>query len=73
MRFYRDFSPEGTELFSWVVAMSNGFIIQVQVQMDKLRALNRYIEEKAWGPFRCQIFPSYNFVAITTQLKKDHS
>ena len=71
--FYRDFPPEGTELVSWVVAMSFGFIIQVQVQADKLRALNRYIEEKAWGPFRCQIYPSYNFVPIAAQLKKDHS
>ena len=25
--FYRDFPPQGTELVSWVVAMSYGFII----------------------------------------------
>ena len=40
--FYRDFPPEGSELVSWVVAMSFGFIIQLRVEPDKVRALNRY-------------------------------
>ena len=30
--FYRDFPPEGTELVSWVVAMSYGFIIQLRLK-----------------------------------------
>ena len=71
--FYRDFPPEGTELISWVVAMSYGFIIQVKVETNKLRTLNRFIEQRAWGAFRYQIFPSYDFIPIATQLKKDHS
>ncbi len=71
--FYRDFPPEGTEVISWVVAMSYGFIIQVKVEADKLRALNRFIEQKAWGAFRYQIFPSYDFIPIAAQLKKEHS
>ena len=71
--FYRDFPPEGTELVSWVVALSFGFIIQVQVEVDKLRALNRFMESKAWGAFRYQVFPSYDFVPIAAQLKKEHT
>ncbi len=71
--FYRDFPPEGTEVISWVVAMSYGFIIQVKVEADKLRALNRFIEQKAWGAFRYQIFPSYDFIPIAAQLRKEHS
>ncbi len=42
--FYRDFPPEGSELVSWVVAMSYGFIIQLRVEADKIRSLNRYME-----------------------------
>lgn len=38
--FYRDFPPEGTELVSWVVAMSYGFIIQLRVEPRALRTLN---------------------------------
>ena len=71
--FYRDFPPEGTEVVSWVVAMSFGFIIQVRVEVDKVRALNRYMEEKAWGAWRYEVYPSYDFVPIAAQLKKDHA
>ena len=71
--FYRDFPPEGTEVVSWAVAMSFGFIIQVRVEVDKVRALNRYMEEKAWGAWRYEVYPSYDFVPIAAQLKKDHA
>ncbi len=71
--FYRDFPPEGSELVSWVVAMSYGFIIHLRVKPDGLRALNRFMEQKAWGAFRYEVFPSYDFAPIATQLKKDHA
>ncbi len=71
--FYRDFPPEGSEVVSWVVAMSYGFIIQLRVEPDKLRSVNRYMEQKAWGAFRYEVFPSYDFVPIAGQLKKEHA
>ena len=71
--FYRDFPPEGSELVSWVVAMSYGFIIQLLVQPDALRNLNRFIEQKAWGAFRYEIFPSYDFTPIAEKFKNEHS
>jgi len=71
--FYRDFPPEGSELVSWVVAMSYGFIIQLLVEPDALRNLNRFIEQKAWGAFRYEIFPSYDFTPIAKKFKKEHS
>jgi len=71
--FYRDFPPEGSELVSWVVAMSFGFIIQLRVEPDKVRALNRYMEQKAWGAFRYQVFPGYDFAPIAANLKTEHA
>ena len=71
--FYRDFPPEGSELVSWVVAMSFGFIIQLRVEPDKIRNLNRYMEQKAWGAFRYQVFPSYDFAPIAATLKTEHA
>ena len=71
--FYRDFPPEGTEVISWVVAMSFGFIINVKVEADKIRTLNRYMEQKAWGAFRYEVYPAYDFIPIAAQLKKDHA
>lgn len=69
--FYRDFPPEGSELVSWTVAMSYGFIILVRVEPGALRNLNRFMEQKAWGAFRYEVFPSYDFAPIAAQLKKE--
>jgi hypothetical protein len=71
--FYRDWPPEGVEPVSWTVAMSHGFIITVRVDADKVRNLNRYMEGKAWGAWRYEVYPSYDFIPIAAQLKKDHA
>ena len=71
--FYRDFPPEGSELVSWVVAMSYGFIIHLLVEPDGLRNLNRFMEQKAWGAFRYEVYPSYDFKPIAETLKKEHT
>lgn len=69
--FYRDFPPEGTELVSWVVAMSYGFIINLRVEPDALRSLNRFMEQKAWGAFRYEVYPTYDFAPIAQKFKQD--
>ena len=71
--FYRDFPPEGSELVSWVVAMSYGFIITLRVEADKVRNLNRYMEQKAWGAFRYEAYPAYDFTPIAATLKREHA
>ena len=71
--FYRDFPPEGSEIISWVVAMSYGFIIQLRMAPAGLRNLNRFIEQKAWGAFRYEVYPSYDFEPIAQQLKETHT
>ena len=71
--FYRDFPPEGSELVSWVVAMSYGFIIQLRLELAALRNLNRFMEQKAWGVFRYEVYPSYDFEPIAQKFKQDHS
>ena len=71
--FYRDWPPEGVEPVSWTVAMSHGFLITVRVDADKVRNLNRYMESKAWGAWRYEVYPAYDFTPIAAQLKKDHA
>ena len=71
--FYRDFPPEGSELVSWVVAMSYGFIIHLRVEPDGLRNLNRFMEQKAWGAFRYEVYPSYDFRPIAEKFKQEHA
>ncbi len=71
--FYRDFPPEGVELVSWVVAMSFGFVMHLRVEPDAIRNVNLFFEKKAWGAFRYEVYPSYDFVAVAEKLKQDHS
>jgi len=40
---------------------------------DKVRSVNRYMAQKAWGAFRYQVFPSYDFAPIAADLKKQHA
>ena len=68
--FYREFPPEGSELVSWVVAMSFGFIISLRVKPAALRTLNRFIEQRAWGAFRSEVYPSYDFAPIAETFKQ---
>jgi hypothetical protein len=60
-------------MVSWVVAMSHGFIIQLSVEPEALRNLNLYFEKKAWGAFRYEVYPSYDFVPVLQKLKQEHS
>ena len=69
--FYREFPPEGCELVSWVVAMSYGFIIHLRLEPSALRNLNRFIEQKAWGAFRYEVYPSYDFEPIARKFKEE--
>ena len=71
--FYRDFPPEGAELVSWVVAMSYGFIITLLVEPGAFRSVNRFMEQRAWGAFRYEVFPAYDFAPIAATLKQDHA
>jgi hypothetical protein len=38
-----------------------------------VRSLNRYMEQKAWGAFRYQVFPAYDFAPIAATLKREHA
>jgi len=71
--FYRDFPPEGSELVSWTVAMSYGFIIQLRTEPSALRNLNLFFEKKAWGAFRYEVYPSYDFEPIANKFKVEHA
>ena len=61
------------QALSWVVAMSFGFIIQLRVEPDAIRNVNLFFEKKAWGAFRYEIYPSYDFVAVAEKFKKEHN
>jgi uncharacterized protein with GYD domain len=59
--FWKKFPPAGTEVVSWYVMMGIGQVVTLRVPPDKLRAVNLAIEQNAWGAFRTEFYPTYDF------------
>jgi len=51
--------------------MSFGFIMHLKVDPGAMRNLNRFMEKKAWGAFRYECHPSYDFKEIAKKLKHE--
>jgi hypothetical protein len=62
--FWRDFPPEGTQVVSWYVMMGIGQVITLRVPPEKLRDVNLVIEKKAWGAYRSEFYPTYDFKPV---------
>ena len=68
--FYRSSPPEGIEVVSWTVMMGIGQVVTLRLPAERLREVNRMIEEKAWGAFRTEFYPTYDFVPVWETLRK---
>ena len=62
--FYKAFPPEGIEVVSWYVVMGIGQIIVLRLPAGRLREINRVLEDTAWGPYRTEFFPTYDYKAV---------
>ncbi len=59
--WYDKFPPPGVEIVSWYVMMGIGQVVTLRVPPDKLREVNRVIEESAWGGYRTEFYPTYDY------------
>jgi hypothetical protein len=59
--FWTEFPPEGTEVVSWYVMMGIGQVVTLRVPAEKLRAVNLVLEKRAWGAYRTEFYPTYDF------------
>jgi hypothetical protein len=66
--FYKAFPPPGIEVVSWYVMMGIGQVVTLRVPAERLREVNRAIEQTAWGAYRTEFYPTYDFKAIAEQL-----
>src|SRR6266436_4286252 len=48
--FMEAFPPAGVEVVSWYVMMGIGQVVTVRLPAERLREVNRIVEEKAWAP-----------------------
>jgi len=62
--FRKNFPPEGVEIVSYNIVMGIGHVITLRLPADKLRSVNLAIERGAWGGFRSEFYPTYDYLQI---------
>jgi hypothetical protein len=62
--FYKSFPPEGIEVVSWYVMMGIGQVVTLRLPYSRLREVNRIFETTAWGAYRTEFYPTYDYKAI---------
>jgi len=67
--FFKAFPPKGIQVVSWYVVMGIGQVVTLRVPADRLREVNVVLEKTAWGPYRTEFYPSYDFKGIAEQMR----
>lgn len=62
--FWSEFPPEGVEIVSWRIVMGIGHVVTLSFPPRRLREVNLAIESKAWGAFRTEFYPTYDYLDI---------
>jgi hypothetical protein len=62
--FYKAFPPPGVEVVSWTVAMGIGQIVVLRLPASRIREVNRVFEDTAWGGYRTEFYPTYDYKAV---------
>jgi hypothetical protein len=68
--FYKAFPPPGIEVVSWYVMMGIGQVVTLRVPANRLREVNRAIEETAWGGYRTEFYPTYDYKAVAQHMRE---
>jgi hypothetical protein len=68
--FYAKCPPPGIEVVSWYVMMGIGQVVTLRVPAERLREVNRVLEETAWGGYRTEFYPTYAYKAIAEEQRK---
>jgi hypothetical protein len=62
--YYKAFPPDGVEVVSWYVMMGIGQVVTLRLPASRLREVNRILENAAWGSYRTEFYPTYDYKAI---------
>ncbi|GGF25860.1 hypothetical protein GCM10011611_34880 [Aliidongia dinghuensis] len=62
--FYKAFPPPGMEVVSWTVAMGIGQVVVLRLPASRIREVNRVLEDTAWGVYRTEFYPTYDYKAV---------
>ncbi|UVL62981.1 hypothetical protein LOY37_06910 [Pseudomonas sp. B21-012] len=70
MGWWDSFPPAGVELVSWTVAMGLGQIVTLRLPPSLLGKVNVELERAAWGVFRTECYPTYDFVPVREMIRE---
>src|SRR5713226_7789319 len=62
--YYKAFPPAGIEVVSWYVLMGIGQVVTLRLPASRLREVNRLFENMAWGAYRTEFYPTYDYKAV---------
>jgi hypothetical protein len=62
--FFKAFPPPGVEVASWYVMMGIGQVVTLRLPASRLREVNRIVEDQAWGAYRTEFYPTYDYKAL---------
>lgn len=69
--YYEKFPPDGIEVMSWYVVMGIGQIVTLRFPAPRLREINRILEDTAWGGYRTEFFPTYDYKNVAEQQRRE--
>ncbi len=67
--WFAQFPPPGVEVVSWYVMMGVGQVVTLRFPAERLRDVNRLIEGEAWGGYRTEFYPTYDYRGLYAQLQ----
>ncbi|KVE41214.1 hypothetical protein [Burkholderia sp. BDU5] len=68
--WWERFPPKGTTIVSWTVAMGFGQIVTLALPPALLPVVNVELERSAWGVFRTECYPAYDFVPVRERIRE---
>lgn len=68
--YFEQFPPAGVEVVSWYVVMGIGQIVTLRLPPEKLREVNVVLENTAWGPYRTEFYPAYDYKDLAQRQKE---
>lgn len=63
-KFYQKLDKSHARIISWNVVMGIGQIITLRFKPEYTREVNQVFESGAWGGFKTEFYPSYDFLPV---------
>lgn len=70
MDWWERFPVEGVRVVSWTVAMGLGQIVTLELPPALLPQINVELERSAWGVFRTECYPTYDFIPVRERIRE---